>query len=953
MDVTSDSVLSDTIDYIKKGWVIHPLSNPSDSGNSPGKKPLLPKWQYLTKTPDDIGAYIKKGCNIGLVCGKASGIDAIDFDLDLFHDELFNGLDFKTLGSSHTEGRGHLLFQHDGCVFSEKHHFIGIEYFGNNAEGAGSNLVLPPSKHYSGDIYKWNNPDIAPIKIPEKLKQNMLKLFKKEDELHDYFKKCRFCFTKGSKKYDKTDPRSKGLWDRPDTVAVHGTDGRAAVIAIMGELRNVGCPDELLHMTCKRIFGKDYTYNETAEALKHIKAIPPKCDTLRTQLNVECDGCVWRHAEQPKEEPKKDICQTCKECLFKPRGGVGGCRNPLNEDEKHKKKPVTYDLPICEHFKQPEEIAYKTKNNNEEVSASSIALQVLEKYPVITLIDNPDEMYYYKDGVYLYGAENKIRAYTQTLLDCESKKTIIQEVVYYIQNETFIERKKINSQKHLINLKNGCYNLITRKLEPHSPTHYSTCQINIEYKPSATCPEISRFLCEVLRPRDIALIIQAIGYCLVPDYSIQKAILLNGSGLNGKGTLGRLMAAAFGDQNISSESLKALNTDKFSASNLYGKLINIDMDLTSEAVHEDSVFKKLTGGDMIPAERKFQNRFEFRNIARLFFGCNDIPQHKKGGYAYYRRWIIVDFPNKFDGDLENKDLDNKLKTPEELSGFLNLCLEGLHWLLETKTFFYDKTPEEVGEEYLLKSNSVMAFMKECTTPADDYVRTADLYQAYLHWGKITGLKKTEPANIFGQLLKSGGYNQVRPYVDGKQIMAYEGFIIDLEKTTKLEKDALLNKNQEAYTHWFRKHSATTQLNDNDGAEAQQEEISWVSRVAPQIIHNIITLCTKTPNISDNDIVEQISCDYLEGNPTYYTYKGDNIPKNDKLRPKKSLSRDQVEQPLKIIGLLKSEYDSINKPTSKDDFQRLKETMSLKITTAFDTKAPTKYIEQYAQSRGWE
>ena len=173
-------ILASAIEYTKRGWTVHPLSKPDDKGNSPGKKPLLKDWQFLEKTPDDLGAFIKKGCNIGLVCGKASGVDALDIDIDFFTSELLNGCPVETLISGHRDGRGHLLFQHDGSLFSEKHHFIGIEYFGNNKEGAGSNLVLPPSVHYSGEVYKWKNPDILPAEIPNKLKENMLALFKKE-----------------------------------------------------------------------------------------------------------------------------------------------------------------------------------------------------------------------------------------------------------------------------------------------------------------------------------------------------------------------------------------------------------------------------------------------------------------------------------------------------------------------------------------------------------------------------------------------------------------------------------------------------------------------------------------------------------------------------------------------------------------------------------------------------
>ncbi len=94
-------------------WVLHPLSSPKDGGNSPGKRPFLKGWQTLQKTPDNIPEYVKKGCNIGLVCGKASCVTVIDFDSDLFIPELFDGFDINTLKSKRTEGREHDYFKYN------------------------------------------------------------------------------------------------------------------------------------------------------------------------------------------------------------------------------------------------------------------------------------------------------------------------------------------------------------------------------------------------------------------------------------------------------------------------------------------------------------------------------------------------------------------------------------------------------------------------------------------------------------------------------------------------------------------------------------------------------------------------------------------------------------------------------------------------------------------------
>ncbi len=473
---------------------------------------------------------------------------------------------------------------------------------------------------------------------------------------------------------------------------------------------------------------------------------------------------------------------------------------------------------------EPKKIDSKKTSENEEgkISYGEIATEILRKYPIITLRDNPDEMYFYENGVYRYGAQVVIRELAQTILEEKTSKYTINEIIFFIQNETFIERAKINTEKNLINLQNGLYNLQTNTVEPHTPNIISTCQIPIEYKPDAQCPEIANFLCEILRPKDIALILQLFGYCLTPDYSIQKAFLWNGRGANGKGTVGRLLYKFIGESNHCGESLTSLNEDKYSVANLYGKLVNVDTDLKAKTITDDTIFKKLTGGDRIMGERKYQNKFEFYNTTRLVFGANDIPQHPKGGLPWNRRLIMIDFPVRFDASTEDKNLDEKLQTPKELSGLLNIAIDCLKWLLIDKNFYYHKSPEEVGEEYLLKSNSVMSFMSEMTEASDDSAKTSDLYQAYVSWGKAKKINKIEKINVFGKALRNGGYVPIRPLIEGKQVQSYEGISINYKKINELV--GLRDKNptnfsdfdnQDAYKHWFIKKNTISRVSRVD------------------------------------------------------------------------------------------------------------------------------------------
>jgi len=866
-DDNAFAMLTAAKEYTARGFVVHPLSRPDDKGKSPGKKPVITKWQTLTATPLNIDRYISRGFNLGLVCGKASNVTVLDFDNLLFADQVFNGLDVETLRSSRTKGRGHVYFKYNPNLPASKHHDLGIEVLSD-----GTNAVIPPSVHASGDVYHWDNPDAPIIEMPEALEDNLNELFKTETELKQIIGTCRKCF-------------KSVLKDKKD---MHGAEGREYMIAVCTDLKANGATEQHIKMFARLMYGNGY---DEARTLQEWENIDP--------------GKTWK-------------CETLKAKL-----------------------PAFVDLDQCDKCDKNRKAAKNNTNMKQAPTTEEIAEIVLSQYPIITLRDNPKEMYYYEDGVYKYRAEPKITALAQTLLGEYSNIKRIAEIVFHIQNATFIDRLEINKDKFRINVKNGVYNVISKILEPHTPKLISTAQIQADYIPSNTCPEISKYLCEVLRPRDVALILQAIGYCLIPDYTIQKAFLLNGSGLNGKGTLGRLMISFLGEENKSSESLKALNTDKYSSSNLYGKLANIDMDLTNEAVNDDTMFKKLTGGDKIPAERKFQNRFEFYNLARLFFGCNDIPQHRKSGYAWDRRWIIIDFPNRFEGHEENKDLDVKLSTPGELSGLLNLCIEALHWLLETKTFFYDKTPEQVGEEYLLKSNSVMAFMTECTIPADDYVRTTDLYQAYRLWSAAKQINKIEPINKFGGLLKHAGYDQVRPYINGKQVPSYEGFEVDYDVISRVEKVTLLKNNRDAYTHWY----------------TENTDLSRVSRVEPQIITKILYYCKQNNSISNEELEHSLRLIW-GGNPTYPTYSQENsnsdhknlsrVQNGNPTYSKNNKSLDPFEQ------FMQDNFNHMKNPDTKIemDYRTMRAVNSIKTRFKFTEEKAVYIWQDYCKVRGW-
>ena len=266
---------------------------------------------------------------------------------------------------------------------------------------------------------------------------------------------------------------------------------------------------------------------------------------------------------------------------------------------------------------------------------------------------------------------------------------------------------------------------------------------------------------------------------MIPDTRMQKAVMLIGVGSNGKGVFLKLLTEFIGMDNTSGESLQNLESDKFAVANLHGKLLNIFPDLASSKLYDNTMFKILVGGDLIRGEKKFETAYQFENTARIIFSANKIPSVQKDEYAYFRRWILIEFPHNFEGKKDYKKLIYKLTTEEELSGLLNEAIEALKGLLENGEFSYNKTIEEVERMYQIKSDSVAAFADECVLMSSEDTLKAVVFEAYVNWCKKNGVKP-ESNNTFGKRFKSLGYHWVRESI-GERKNYWEGISIDMSK----------------------------------------------------------------------------------------------------------------------------------------------------------------------------
>ncbi|MBA7666336.1 hypothetical protein ES703_74415 [subsurface metagenome] len=218
---------------------------------------------------------------------------------------------------------------------------------------------------------------------------------------------------------------------------------------------------------------------------------------------------------------------------------------------------------------------------------------------------------------------------------------------------------------------------------------------------------------------------------MIPDYSIPVVLILLGAGSNGKTQLLRLLGQFIGRGNYVSISLQDIENNSFAVANLEGKLLNMQGDLSSQWLSGLGMLKQLSGQDPITANRKYRDPIKFFNFARLVFASNKPPQLPEDTLAVWRRILPLDLPNTFQGEKDIKNYVATILTPQELSGLLNLALDGLQQLLAKGDFSYQGSYDDRSRQYTIASEPARVFVKErCDAGLEFKILKEELYKDY-------------------------------------------------------------------------------------------------------------------------------------------------------------------------------------------------------------------------------
>lgn len=367
----------------------------------------------------------------------------------------------------------------------------------------------------------------------------------------------------------------------------------------------------------------------------------------------------------------------------------------------------------------------------------ALASHLMENY---SLIWARNRLHIYIGGVYDPNGTEILKKKMAEILRTDYRERHATEVLNYLKTKLWRDVDP-EPEKEWICLENGLIHWRTGDFTEHTPEKIFFSKVPVKYDPEARCPKIEKFFKDVLPEDCVGLAFELFGLSLVPISSMQKAVLLIGTGSNGKSVFLELLRNFIGVQNCSAEPLQRLSENRFSPFNLIGKLLNICGDLEAKPLKEAGMFKLLVAGEPIAVERKGEQGFAFKPYARLFFSANTLPRSLDTTDGFFRRLILIRFPNSFIKEAADPNLLQKLTTPEELSGLLNKTVQSLRVLMGRGHFEEPESAMFELSEYWVDCDPLALFVTEaCELDPANRVKRSALYQAYGKFCQLNGYK---------------------------------------------------------------------------------------------------------------------------------------------------------------------------------------------------------------------
>lgn len=347
-----------------------------------------------------------------------------------------------------------------------------------------------------------------------------------------------------------------------------------------------------------------------------------------------------------------------------------------------------------------------------------------------------------------YSMRGQVLRYTKAHYEKNITVSMVKDVIEQVKLDA--HRSVQDTKSSYISLKDCLFNADTFEYEPFSIDKISFFSLPVsraDIEARRNPAKWNAFLDQIFITKDgqpdyeMQMIVQEMfGYCLLPSCKAEASFFLVGEGANGKSVLLSILSRILGDENCSTLSIEALTADRFMASSLVSKRLNVCTEEESTYLKSDK-FKTIVSGERITVQRKFGDSFQVRLNTKFVFATNEMPTFTGFNTGLLRRMIIL--PCLYTIPANKRDVNLAAKLGEELVDIIAWAFEGAKRLrsqgyLFTQSAATDATRKEFQNNL---SGSVMFISQRFIEDEESFISYENLYIEYESWCSAVGRKK--------------------------------------------------------------------------------------------------------------------------------------------------------------------------------------------------------------------
>jgi putative DNA primase/helicase len=349
----------------------------------------------------------------------------------------------------------------------------------------------------------------------------------------------------------------------------------------------------------------------------------------------------------------------------------------------------------------------------------------------------------------------------------------------------WLDGRAVPDPKYLIPFCNGLLDLAHwlenpySELIPHTPKLMSVNVLPFAFESSNTQPKEWLNFLNALWPDDVEsqqLLQEWMGLLLTQNTSFHKILLMIGPPRSGKGTIGRILRAMLGHENVVGPTFSSLGGE-FGMQPLLNKTLAVIADARVGGKGGNIIVERLlsiSGEDPLTVNRKFLVSLTAQLPTRIMIMSNEMPDLRDSSGALAKRYLVLILKHSWYGK-EDIELFNKLHS--ELPCILLWALQGLRHLYKRRCFIQPQSSVEIIADLRAMTSPVNAFLEEkCILNPEASIQIRALYHAWQEWCAETRYAHAGNAQTFGKNLKAccPEIKIRRPQSDSDRQRYYEG-----------------------------------------------------------------------------------------------------------------------------------------------------------------------------------